>query len=155
LLPVGTAAPAFELYNQRGEIVRSSELTGSWRVIYFYPKDDTPGCTKEACAFRDRLDELQAMDVRIYGVSYDDVASHRAFAEKHHLNFDLLADPEGTVIAAYGAKSMLPGFARRISYLVDERGVIRKVYPDVSPDTHAAEIMHDVRILRGAGASLR
>lgn len=148
LLPVGTAAPAFTLPNQHGEAVSSAELAGSWRVIYFYPRDDTPGCTKEACTFRDRLDELQAMGVQIYGVSYDDVASHKAFAEKYHLNFDLLADPSGTVIAAYGATSVLPGFARRISYLADEKGVIRKVYPDVTPGTHATEIMHDVRTIR-------
>jgi len=148
LLPVGTAAPAFALPNQHGEAVSSTELASSWWVIYFYPKDDTPGCTKEACTFRDRLGELQAIDVRIVGISYDDVASHKAFAKKYHLNFDLLADPSGTVIAAYGATSILPGFARRISYLVDEKGVIRKVYPDVTPGIHATEIMHDVRTIR-------
>ncbi len=148
MLAVGAPAPAFSLPNQNGEVISSSALQGHWYVIYFYLKDDTPGCTKEACSFRDRLHELQAMDVRILGVSFDSVASHWAFAEKYHLSFDLLADPEGRVIRAYGATSPVPGFARRVSYLVDDAGVIRKAYPDVTPSAHAGEIIEDVRALR-------
>ena len=148
LLAVGTPAPVFALPNQNGTVIDTSTLLGHWHVIYFYPKDDTPGCTKEACAFRDRLHELQAMDVRILGVSFDNVASHRAFAEKYRLTFDLLADPEGKVIRAYGATSPVPGFARRVSYLVDDTGIIRKAYPDVTPSSHAGEIIGDVRSLR-------
>jgi len=148
MLEAGNQAPAFALPNQDGKVVDSASLAGSWWVIYFYPKDDTPGCTKEACAFRDHLDDLQAMGVRIFGVSFDDVASHKAFAEKYHLTFDLLADPEGKVIDAYGARSVMPGFASRVSYLVDDVGIICKVYPSVSPSEHAAEIISDVKALR-------
>ncbi|MDX8412432.1 MAG: peroxiredoxin [Mariprofundaceae bacterium] len=148
MLEAGSQAPSFSLPNQDGSVVDSATLAGGWWVIYFYPKDDTPGCTKEACAFRDQLDELQAMEVRILGVSFDDVASHKAFAEKYHLTFDLLADPDGKVIDAYGARSVMPGFASRVSYLVDGEGIIRKVYPAVSPSEHAAEIINDVRALR-------
>ncbi len=148
MLAAGTPAPAFSLPNQNGEVINSSTLQGHWYVIYFYPKDDTPGCTKEACGFRDRLYELQAMDVRILGVSFDSVDSHRAFAEKYRLNFDLLANPEGRVIRAYGATSPVPGFARRVSYLVDDTGVIRKTYPDVTPSAHAGDIIRDVKAMR-------
>jgi len=148
MLIEGVPAPAFALLNQSGETIDSKSLTGSWYVIYFYPKDGTPGCTKEACSFRDHLHELQVMGMRILGVSFDDVASHKAFAEKYHLSFDLLADPEGTVIRAYGAASAIPGFARRVSYLVDDAGVIRQTYPNVTPSEHAAGIIRDVKALQ-------
>ncbi|MDH4229933.1 MAG: redoxin domain-containing protein [Nitrospirota bacterium] len=148
LLPEGSLAPAFSLPNQDGVTVDSSELAGDWWLIYFYPKDDTPGCTKEACAFRDHLDRLTTMQVRIFGVSYDDVASHRAFADKYGLKFDLLADPKGRVIADWGARSAIPRVARRVSFLVDGSGTIRKVYPNVAPAEHALEIIADVIALR-------
>jgi len=148
LLATGSPAPAFVLPNQYGKMVDAVSLRGRWLVIYFYPKDDTPGCTKEACGFRDHLDRLQAMGVRILGISFDSVASHRAFTEKYHLTFDLLADPDGETIHAYGAASPVPGFARRVSYLVDADGIIRKAYPDVTPAVHAAEIIRDVQALR-------
>lgn len=150
LLAEGAVAPGFALPNQDGELVDSTTLAGKWFVLYFYPKDDTPGCTKEACAFRDRLGELRGLGVRVLGVSFDDVPSHKAFAEKYHLTFDLLSDPQGEVVGRYRAKSILPGVARRVSYLVDDRGVIRKVYPDVSPTEHAGEIIADVKALGGA-----
>lgn len=149
LLPEGTPAPSFSLPNQDGRMVHSRDLSGGWWVLYFYPKDDTPGCTKEACTFRDRLGDLSSLGVRILGVSFDDVPSHKAFAEKYHLNFDLLSDPKGQVVAAYRARSALPGVARRVSYLVDGEGVIRKAYPDVTPSEHAEEIIADVKVLRG------
>ncbi len=148
MLHAGDTAPGFSLPNQQGETVSSAALAGSWWVIYFYPKDDTPGCTTEACTFRDHLSDLQSMGVRIFGVSFDDVASHRAFADKYHLTFDLLADPKGEVIRAYGARAIVPGFANRVSYLVDDQGVIRKVYPSVTPSAHAGEIIRDVKALR-------
>lgn len=148
MLAEGSLAPAFQLPNQDGQVVDSASLAGGWWVVYFYPKDDTPGCTKEACAFRDHLEDLQAMGVRILGISFDDVASHKAFAEKYHLNFDLLADPDGKAIDAFGARSAIPGYASRISYLVDGAGVIRKVYPSVTPAEHAADIITDVNRLR-------
>jgi len=149
LLTEGSKAPAFVLPNQDGVPVSSESLSGGWYVLYFYPKDDTPGCTKEACTFRDRLGALQALNVRVLGISFDSVASHRAFADKHGLSVDLLADPKGEVIGLYRAKSLLPGFARRVSYLVDGEGVIRRVYPNVSPAQHAGEIIDHVTALRG------
>jgi peroxiredoxin Q/BCP len=149
LLQVGSPAPAFSLPNQDGQQISNEALGGDWFVLYFYPKDDTPGCTKEACSFRDQLGDLKKLGVRVLGVSFDTVASHRAFADKHALPFDLLADPKGEVIRRYHAKSIMPGFARRVSYLVDGGGVIRKVYPDVSPSLHAGEIIADVQRLRG------
>lgn len=149
LLPAGDPAPAFALPNQEGREISSDFLSGSWYLLYFYPKDETPGCTKEACTFRDRLGELSALGVRVLGVSFDSQESHRKFAERHELQFDLLSDPKGEVVARYHAKSFMPGFARRVSYLVDDEGVIRKVYPNVSPAQHAGEIIDDVKVFKG------
>ncbi len=149
LLPAGEPAPAFALPNQDGREISSDFLAGGWYLLYFYPKDETPGCTKEACTFRDRLGELSALGVRVLGVSFDSQESHRRFADKHALQFDLLSDPKGEVVARYHAKSFMPGIARRVSYLVDDEGIIRKVYPNVSPAQHAGEIIDDVKALKG------
>jgi peroxiredoxin Q/BCP len=151
LLAPGSPAPPFALPNQRGRVVGTAELAGGWWLLYFYPKDQTPGCTREACAFRDRADDLASARVRVVGVSRDGIDAHRAFAERHGLGFDLLADVDGAVTAAYGARSALPGVARRVSYLVDPAGRIRKVYSEVSPARHAAQVAADAREL-GAGA---
>lgn len=148
LLPAGTVAPPFALPNQEGRTVGSGELLGHWWVLYFYPRDGTPGCTREAYGFRDRRDDLAAAGVRVLGVSRDGVAAHRAFAARHGLAFDLLADPGGEVVRAYGAASLLPGLARRVSYLVDPTGRIRKAYPRVAPGRHADRVLADVRALR-------
>jgi len=150
LLAEGTPAPAFSLPDAQGRPVGSGDLAGSWWLLYFYPKDDTPGCTREACALRDRWADLSALGVRVLGVSRDTEAAHRAFAQRHGLPFDLLADPEGAVVAAYGARSMVPGLARRVSYLVDPGGTIRKVYPRVRPARHAEAVLADVRALGAA-----
>ncbi|MDH5526822.1 MAG: peroxiredoxin [Nitrospirota bacterium] len=148
LLPVGIKGPSFSLPNQHGKVIRNTDLAGSWWVLYFYPKDDTPGCTKEACAFRDHLDRLTGEGVRVLGVSFDDVPSHLAFAEKYQLTFDLLSDPQGNAIRDWRAKSTIPGIARRVSYLMDGTGTIRKVYPGVDPSQHALEILNDVQHLK-------
>jgi peroxiredoxin Q/BCP len=150
LLAEGTPAPPFVLADQHGQPLDSHGLAGAWWLLYFYPKDDTPGCTREACALRDRWADLEALGVRVLGVSRDTVAAHRAFAERHGLPFDLLADPEGAVVAAYGARSLIPGLARRVSYLVGPDGVIRRVYPRVSPARHAAEVLADLQALGAA-----
>jgi peroxiredoxin Q/BCP len=150
MLPAGAPAPRFVLPNQNGLAVGTADLAGTWWLLWFYPKDQTPGCTREACALRDHLAELTALGVRVVGVSRDPVAAHRAFAERHGLTFDLLADTGGAVTAAWGAGSLVPGVARRVSYLVDPGGVIRKVYPKVAPARHAAEVAADARAL-GAG----
>lgn len=143
VLVAGSPAPRFVLESHEGTNIDSAELKGSWYVIYFYPMDDTPGCTLEACAFRDHSDALDKLGVRVLGVSTDDIASHRAFAEKYALNFDLLADPDGLVVRRFGVKAPVGGIALRISYLVDGEGMIRKVYPKVDVKAHAKQIAED------------
>lgn len=125
-------------------------------VLYFYPKDDTPGCTKEACGFRDRMGDLQELGAVVLGVSADDVQSHKRFAEKYGLNFPLLADPEREVILAYGAwgKKNLYGKeyegVLRQTFLIDPEGRIAKVWRKVSPEDHAEEVAEALRALRGS-----
>lgn len=143
VLAAGQPAPRFVLESHLGTHIDSAELKGSWYVLYFYPMDDTPGCTLEACAFRDHKDALDELGVRVLGVSTDDITSHRVFAEKHGLNFDLLADPDGLVTARFGVRAPVGGIALRISYLVDDEGVIRKVYPKVDVKAHARQIADD------------
>ena len=144
MLEIGSVAPAFTLMNQDGQPVSLAASHGRLAIIYFYPKDDTPGCTKEACMLRDAMSEFAELNVDVIGINQDSVESHKAFATKYHLPFALLSDPDKTVIAAYGAKGL---FTKRISYLVDETGTIAAVYPDVDPATHAATILNDVRAL--------
>lgn len=135
-------ASDFSLPDQAGRMHTLSQYRGQWVVLYFYPKDDTPGCTKEACNFRDSFRELQKFKVVILGVSGDSVESHKKFAAKYHLNFPILSDPKSEVIALYHAKK-LTGTAR-MSYLIDPSGEIAKVYPKVNPLTHAGEIIRDL-----------
>ncbi len=127
-------------------------------VLYFYPKDDTPGCTKEACGFRDRMGDLQALGAVVLGVSADDLASHKRFAEKYGLNFPLLADPERQAILAYGAwgKKNLYGKeyegVLRQTFLIDPEGRIAKVWRKVSPEGHAEEVAEALKALLERGA---
>ncbi|GAA5336808.1 thioredoxin-dependent thiol peroxidase [Thermus antranikianii] len=152
----GTAAPDFALPDQDGRIHRLSDYRGKWVVLYFYPKDDTPGCTKEACGFRDRMGDLQELGAVVLGVSADDVQSHKRFAEKYGLNFPLLADPEREVILAYGAwgKKNLYGKeyegVLRQTFLIDPEGRIAQVWRKVSPEDHAEEVAEALRALRGS-----
>ncbi|UZX15238.1 thioredoxin-dependent thiol peroxidase [Thermus sp. PS18] len=152
----GTAAPDFALPDQEGRIHRLADYRGKWVVLYFYPKDDTPGCTKEACGFRDRMGDLQDLGAVVLGVSADDVQSHKRFAEKYGLNFPLLADPEREVILAYGAwgKKNLYGKeyegVLRQTFLIDPEGRIAKVWRKVSPEGHAEEVAEALRALRGS-----
>lgn len=147
LLPVGTAAPDFEALDQKGQRIRLKDLRGKKVILYFYPKDDTPGCTKEACGFRDAYAQLQAAGYVVLGVSADDVASHKRFAEKYQLPFSLLADPERKIIQAYGAWGTKRMYGKtyegtlRATYLIDEAGQIAAVFPKVKPETHAEEIL--------------
>ncbi len=153
LLRVGDRAPAFTLADQEGRRRELAEASGKWVLLYFYPKDFTPGCTTEACTMRDAWNELQAAGVTVFGVSADSVQSHQRFAAKYHLPFPLLADPEKTVIRAYGAwgtkKFMGRTFEgiKRMSFLIDPQGKIATVYPAVKPDRHAAEVIEDLRAL--------
>jgi peroxiredoxin Q/BCP len=147
LLPVGGKAPAFSLKNAAGKTVKLSDFKGKKVVLYFYPKDLTPGCTTEACGFRDDYSLLQQHGVEVIGVSADEVASHQKFVEKHSLPFPLLSDPDHTMIEKYGAwveKSMYGkkywGVAR-ITYVIDEEGRIAHAFPKVKPDGHSQEIL--------------
>lgn len=148
------AAPPFSLPDQTGTVRTLAEFAGRWLVVYFYPKDDTPGCTKEACSFRDVYGELESAGVSVVGISKDSVKSHAKFAEKYHLNFPLLADESTEVMQAYGAwgekKFMGKTYTgtKRMTFLVDPAGQIDKEYPDVTPDGHGEQILADVAALQ-------
>lgn len=144
-------APLFELPDQNGEIQKLIYYKKKWVVLYFYPKDGTPGCTKEACQFRDNLHELESRGVVILGVSLDSVQSHKEFAAKYNLNFPLLADTDASVSKAYGAWAEdqfegKPG-VHRITFLIDPDGDIAKKYTDVDPISHVTEILQDLEEL--------
>src|ERR671920_1996575 len=133
----GETLPDLELTTESGKHVGTGELTGQKTVLYFYPKDDTPGCTKEACAFRDRMDDYREADVRVYGVSLDSPESHRRFREKYGLNFPLLTDEGGRASEALGVLREGGEKANRVTFLLDPGGTIARIYPEVSPETHA------------------
>jgi len=148
-LTQGDLAPGFELLDQHGAKHRLEDYRGSWVVLYFYPKDDTPGCTREACAFRDDYLVLKRMGVTVLGVSLDDVSSHAEFAAKYHLPFPLLSDGAGETARRYGALTSLGivKFAKRHSFIVDPEGRIARIYRDVAPRTHSDEIIGDLKSL--------
>jgi peroxiredoxin Q/BCP len=149
---VGDAAPDFELKDQDGEIHAIEDYRGKWVALYFYPKDGTPGCTTEACEFRDNIFAFRNKDCQILGVSLDDEESHKEFSEKHGLPFPLLADTDGSTAEAYGVKSRMPGFAiaKRQTFLIDPDGNVARHYEDVDPDTHSQEILADLDALQGS-----
>jgi peroxiredoxin Q/BCP len=142
----GTSAPDFALVDQQGRMHRLSDYRGRWLVLYFYPKDGTPGCTREACAFRDGLARLQATGAAVVGISVDTQASHARFAEKHRLNFPLLADSGGAVARRYGTLMdwKLYRMARRNTFLIDPQGKIRRAYTRVDPTRHAGELLAEL-----------
>lgn len=140
LLAVGAPAPDFAVKAHTGEDVALAKLRGKFVVLYFYPKDDTPGCTKQACELRDAWDKLQKAGVRVFGVSTDGNDSHKAFAEKYKLPFPLLADEQGELAKKY-AVPVSGGRARRITYLIGKDGKVKQVWPKVTPAGHAAEIL--------------
>jgi peroxiredoxin Q/BCP len=146
----GDIAPDFELTDQNGQIHSIEDYRGKWVALYFYPKDDTPGCTTEACEFRDNIFAFKNLDCQILGVSLDDAASHKDFAEKHGLPFPLLADTEGTTADAYGVKTKFMGMevAKRQTFLIDPDGNIAKHYAKVDPDEHSAELLADLEALQ-------
>lgn len=147
-------AQDFQLPDQDGVVHTLQQYKGKWVVLYFYPKDDTPGCTKEACTFRDSFTELEAMDVVVIGVSKDSVASHKKFAEKYHLKFPLLSDESKAMIKQYGAWGEKKFMGRvfdgvmRITYLINPAGEIEKKYENVNPLTHAGDIVSDLKTFR-------
>jgi len=146
----GDAAPDFELSDQDGQLHSIEDYRGKWVVLYFYPKDDTPGCTTEACEFRDNIFAFKNLDCQILGVSLDDAESHKEFSEKHGLPFPLLADTGGTTADAYGVKTRMIGiaYAKRQTFLIDPEGNIARHYVDVDPDTHSQELLVDLEALQ-------
>jgi peroxiredoxin Q/BCP len=139
----GTKAPGFEALDQHGTLVRLADFQGKTAVVlYFYPKDDTPGCTAQACSLRDGFAAIQAAGAVILGVSADTSQSHRAFAEKFHLPFSILADPDHRIIDAYGVKKIpLLGYASRVTFLIDRQGIIRKVITDTRTKDHDQQVL--------------
>ena len=148
-LIVGEPAPEFELPDQDGQLHSLEDYRDRWVVLYFYPKDETPGCTTEACEFRDNIFAYRALNAQILGVSLDDVESHKAFAENHGLPFPLLADSQGDAAEAYGVKTRMFGMtvARRQTFIIDPAGNLALHYERVDPDTHSAEVLADLEQL--------
>lgn len=145
-------ATEFSLADQNGEMQNLKYYHGKWVILYFYPKDDTPGCTAEACSFRDSFDLLTEKGVIVLGVSKDSVESHKQFAEKYRLNFPILSDETGETCKAYGAwseKQFLgkPGVLRK-TFLINPQGEIVKEYPKVNPLNHAGQILKDLQLLQ-------
>ncbi len=143
---VGDRAPEFMLQDQSGRVRQLAEYRGHAVVLYFYPRDATPGCTREACAFRDAWERLSATGAVVLGVSTDDVASHRRFQEEHQLPFDLLSDAGGQVAQQYGAP-LTSGLSARIRCLTDGDGTVRRVFRDVDPAVHADEVIAAIQAL--------
>ena len=147
MLEVGTKAPEFTLPDKDGNPVSLTDFAGKKVVLYFYPKDNTPGCTRQACAFAGAYEEFKKINVVVIGVSKDSAASHQKFAEKHGLPFILLSDPELTAIQAYGVWQEKKLYGKvsmgvvRSTFVIDEDGVIEKVMPKVKPNTNATEIL--------------
>ena len=152
-LEAGAEAPDFTLPSDSGKKIRLGEFRGKPVVLYFYPKDDTPGCTKEACAFRDLQSEMQALGAVVLGVSADDVASHAEFRDKYRLNFPLLADTDHKVAEKYGAWREKVRFGKksfgiqRSTFLIDAEGKIRKVWKSVQVDGHDQQVLDALREL--------
>ena len=144
-------APAFTLPDIDGKTKSLSDFTGSWVVLYFYPQDDTPGCTVEACSLRDARDDLAALGAEIIGVSKDDASSHEKFKAKYSLNFTLLSDKEGSVIEAYDAwgKKMFgkEGILRK-TFIIDPHGIVQKIYGRVTPLGHGEQVIKELRLLQ-------
>jgi len=147
MLKEGITAPNFTAKDEKGETVRLKDLRGQKIVLYFYPKDDTPGCTKEACSFRDAFSDFKKRGIRILGVSLDSEASHQKFTAKYNLPFTLLADTDHSIADAYGVygekKFMGRSYmgVKRMTFLIDEKGKIKKVFEKVKPEEHAREIL--------------
>jgi len=147
MLTIGDVFPSFDLQAHDDSVVSSSDLKGSVYLVYFYPKADTPGCTKEACALRDAWSDLKDAEILVFGVSYDTPRSNRAFAEKFSLPFLLLSDSDKALAKSVGADRFLIPVPKRISYLIGADGKILKGYPSVSPSSHAEDVLKDFESL--------
>lgn len=146
-LKVGQKAPEFNVVNDEGQKVKLSDFKGKKVVLYFYPKDDTPGCTTEACAFRDGIDEIKDRGAVVLGVSADSVESHKKFKDKFDLNFPLLADPDKKIVQAYGTWKEKSMYGKkymgieRTTFIIDEQGKISHIFPKVKVDEHYDEVL--------------
>lgn len=151
MLEIGTKAPNFTLSDKDGNMVSLADFAGKKVVLYFYPRDNTPGCTRQACAFASAYEEFKNINAVVIGISKDSVTSHQKFAEKHDLPFILLSDPERAAIEVYGVWQEKKNYGKvsmgvvRSTFVIDENGVIEKVMPKVKPDTNAAEILQYLR----------
>jgi peroxiredoxin Q/BCP len=145
----GDPAPEFELSDQNGQLHSLEDYRDQWVVLYFYPKDETPGCTTQACEFRDNIFAYRDLNAQILGVSLDDAESHKAFAQNHGLPFPLLADVDGTAATAYGVKTRMFGMvvAKRQTFIIGPDGTIAKHYEKVDPAEHSAQVLADLRAL--------
>lgn len=154
-LKLGEAAPSFNLPDQDGQMHRLSDYRGKWLVLYFYPKDETPGCTTEACTFRDDIATLQDMGAVVVGISEDSIDSHKQFAKKYHLPFTLLADDNGKVAAAYDSLFSILGMmkiAKRHTFIIDPQGELAAKFMDVDPDDHSKKVIAKLKSLIASGA---
>jgi peroxiredoxin Q/BCP len=153
LIEINGSAPDFTLLDQNGEEHSLSQYRGQWVLVYFYPKDNTPGCTKEACSIRDSFPLFQNLNIKVIGISIDSVESHKKFADKYQLPFTLLADTHKKVVELYGVWAKKHFMGReydgtiRSSFLIDPTGTIEKIYTDVKPDKHADEVLRDLKKL--------
>ncbi len=152
---VGQLAPDFELQDQDSRLHSLEDYRDRWVVLYFYPKDGTPGCTTEACEFRDDIFAYRDLNTQVLGISLDDVESHKAFAERHSLPFPLLADVDGDVARAYGVKTRMFGFAlaRRQTFIIDPEGRVAKHYAKVKPASHSEQVLADLKALMAGDGS--
>ena len=153
---VGSQAPAFRLQDQDGKWHALGDYKGKWVALYFYPKDATPGCTTQACEFRDNVFAFDKEGAVILGVSVDDVASHKAFAKEHSLPFTLLADPDKAVTRQYGVLKTYMGvmeLARRDTFLIDPQGKVARHYESVDPEGHSKVVLADIKTLKGGNSS--
>ena len=149
---VGEVAPTFHLQDQNGHWRAPADFPGQWLVVYFYPKDFTPGCTAEVCTFRDDVAKLRRVGAEVVGVSLDDVKSHAGFAAKYHVPFPLLADADRKVATSYGVLTEHLGmhYAKRTTFLIDPQGKVAKVYVDVDPEKNSGQVMSDLATLKAA-----
>lgn len=149
-IKVGDPAPGFDLVDQNSKSHSLADYRGKWVVLYFYPKDDTPGCTTEACNFRDDIFRIRDLNTEVIGISVDNTESHAKFAEKHGLPFPLLSDVDASVARSYGSLISLGPIkiAKRHSFIIDPEGNVARVYRDVKPAKHSEEIIRDLRSLQ-------
>jgi len=150
MIELNQPAPDFSLNDAHGAPHKLEDYQGQWLILYFYPKDNTPGCTKEACALRDDFDKFTDLNTKVIGISTDDSNSHLGFSQKQSLPFTLLADPDGKVSSAYGAlfKFGPVKFSKRHSFIIDPKGKIVKIYRKVSPSLHSQELLQDFQQLQ-------